>query len=172
VNGNIYELSADLVPTGGTSDGWIALGFVATNCCGLISSDGVAWALKKNSTSSPPYEVFSLDGTGSAGGGVGGAIVSYGNYDSLSASPTPVKIVLDTTNPTNWSAQWYLNGDLVRTHAYGIALTDIAYVTLSSQGDVSGSAANFLLTVVPEPGSLGLLTLGLAAICRWPGRRR
>jgi hypothetical protein len=161
--GKVYTLSADIQTTGTDSSRYIALGF--TNGDDLFNAwdtsisaadrNAVAWWQKFAVTSS--LNTFLGPDTG------GGLSVSGGNsgFDHFS-------IVLDTTGQ-HWKVQWYLNGQLKRTATYATNPT-IAFVGMG--GYAPGAADDFLLTVVPEPGTLLLSAIaGLSLLgCAWKKR--
>lgn len=152
--GNIYELSVKLNPT--TTDGtgdWMAIGYL--DASGSMPATGAPWAFKRGD-SGTPFEVVSLLGPGVSG------LVSEGVPAGSQPLPTDLRIVLDTTGAL-WSVEWFVDNVSVRTDTYSSNPT-ITHVGIFRFETVAGSADDFLLTQVPEPGSLPLVGAGLALI--------
>jgi hypothetical protein len=86
------------------------------------------------------------------------------------SNPTKFKVVLNTTDPSNWTGEYYVDG----VHVRGPLLVtdiDINRVGIIRRGDVHGSVANFKLEAVPEPSTI-LLAITSAAIVVHQTRRR
>ena len=164
VNGHIYTLSVVLQPTGyssgnSASDGFLVTGFINGNGTGAPFFNTVGPGLTaqfKGSTSSPTLVEGGFFGPG------------LGNAYSAS-SPTlggTLSVVLNTTDPSMWSANGYYNGTNIGGWGYNSGNgttnpTEIAQVAIGTNG-MSGSVTNFSLTdqAVPEPATLGLVALG------------
>ncbi len=155
VAGNVYTLSMTMtVPSGGSSAGWVALGFAETN-----TITGSFWA---NNTS--PWFIYRPDTNVDSFLGVGTAnSADEGNF----ATSANFSIELDTTGAA-WTAEWFINAGTVRTETYGTNPT-IGYVGFGRENGNTSAIDNFSLTVVPEPSSALLGGLGLIALLR---RRR
>lgn len=157
VAGNVYTVSASLAtPSGGVSGTqWGAIGFTNTNTLNTVFWDNgtIPWILYRENN-----EVVSWTGPGIAGN------VSEGTF----SGPINYSIVLDTTNATNWTAQWLVNGSEVRA-ATSIGTPMINYVGLGRVGGAAVEFNSFELTVIPEPSTMALLGLGGMVLLR---RRR
>lgn len=100
--------------------------------------------------------------------------VAYNPYDfspgtAVDLDLTPftnvgaMKIVLDTSAP-GWTADFFLNDSLIRSHTYSIN-PEISFVGIHS--DWNGSVDNFILTqsaAVPEPSAFLLLTVAAGGV--------
>lgn len=147
--GNLYTLSLDVVSQTG-NDPWIALGFSATSGAqgafgGFVTSEA-PWMLIT------PDDYATFQGAGSTGG-----VTESSSY----TSNTKLSIELDT-NPSDWVAKYYLDGDLVRTITYtGSLAGNISYVGFGTND--TGPATreyivdNFILTTVPEPAQSSVI---------------
>ena len=151
-SGNIYELSVRLNPTRTDGSGdWLALGFGTVT--GSLPGSGAPWVYKRGDGL---FDTASL-----LGPGVGG-IVSHGSPTGLQPSPTDFRIVLNTT-ALSWTAEWFIDNTSVRTATYSTNPT-ITHVGIFRYESAAGSAGDFQLTVIPEPGTAMLFGLGLAGL--------
>jgi hypothetical protein len=158
--GTIYELSLTINPT--TTDGtgdWLALGFLTPS-----GFPDAPWMFKRGDSGSPAFDTSTFLGPSTSGGAVEG--VPSGSQPS----PTDFRIVLNTT-PALWTVEWFIDGSSVRTDTYSSnpSITNVGIFRFES---VAGSVDNFLLTEVPEPGSLVLLGLGLGLLATRRRARR
>ena len=162
--GKVYTLSLDMNPTG-LKSGWFGLGF-------LGSGAAVGGSLTESATGASPWlsmlpahdSVRTYAGTGIAGNlNIYSATVPGADWSGM----VNVQIVLDTT-ASQWTAEWLVNGDSVRTYTYASGNPSISYVGFSRQTSVGGSVDNFELSVIPEPASVGLFIIAGAGIifCR------
>jgi len=161
-SGNIYQLSGSIDYASGA---WITLGFANGNPDNHF-----------NSIPAEPYGsvlvnagVTTFDGQGLNGPNGHAAVSGFNDVD----------IVLDATdaNSANWTVAFYLEGALVSgpstitnsgTWPATGDLDRIQYVGFSTSS-ASGTIDDFALTIIPEPGSLALMSLGGLLITR---RRR
>jgi hypothetical protein len=152
--GKIYELSASLNPTTSLGGDWIGIGFFNRSAGNDLDDTnvGYAWMLKRGDTGSPAFDIYTVPGPGVTG------IASRGPLGGVTATPTELKIILDT-QATDWKASFFVNGTLIAAANYtytGSSPLPITHVGLTSLGRVNGTVDDFLLTIVPEPGSIAL----------------
>jgi hypothetical protein len=165
VAGNVYTLSATMtVPAGGNTNGWVGLGFAATNTTtGSFWANGTApWLLYRPSSEVVSF-AESLSTAPNNDLGVATNNIIEGNY----ATSANFSIVLDTTGAA-WTAEWFINAGSVRTETYGTNPT-IGYVGFGRENGNTSAIDNFSLTVIPEPSVALLGGLGVIALLR---RRR
>ena len=144
VAGNIYTLSASLaIPLNAEGKNWAAIGFTEDNTLdnAFWENNGGPWVIYRETT-----QVMSDKGPGIAG------LVDEGNH----TGPISLSIVLDTTNATDWTAQWSVDGNIVRV-AESIGTRTIKYVGLGRSNGVEADFSSFELTSIPEPSSYALL---------------
>jgi len=164
VQGNIYQLSADITITS-VSSTWLGLGF----------ADNVAFTGLDNNTNRfagaaiPGYSWMfhsAVSGQSYFQGSLTGNPATEASADTLSSS-VQAKIELDASNP-NWVTKYYLNNTLVASGAY-VGTAPIDSVGLTT-GNGTGTFSNFQLVqveVVPEPSAAALLGLaGLVCLQR------
>jgi len=153
-SGWLYTLTATLSDGGG---GWTALGFTEFNEVGEgfqgFDVNASPWVFYRGTTGSTPREVDSRTGPATGGG------FSHGSYDS----PVTLSMVLDTTG-SDWSVEWFINGDSERTHTFTDGNPSINYVGFGRITSAVGPIQSFELTGIPEPGSLALLGAGVGLI--------
>ncbi|MEO0475203.1 MAG: PEP-CTERM sorting domain-containing protein [Planctomycetota bacterium] len=150
-----------------TNNDWIGVGFFDSSTTSALSGNGVAWGLSRpGSTTTTNRQVAHFNPAGGTG--------NIGTDDETT-SPTTLTIVLDTSDGSgSWDVQWFADGSLT-PFATQNDLNATAEGNISAVGvGVPGGAGNsdftsFSLTVVPEPSSLALLSLGGLLIAR---RRR
>lgn len=160
-DGKIYTLTATLTqPSGGTNSGWIAIGFTGgdTTTGSFWANDAAPWLLWRPSDATSSNQVVSFLGTGTTGGADEGTATGTATFD----------IVLNTEADGAWTAEWFVNGSSVRGPEV-VATEAITHVGFGRENSQSSTFTNFELTVVPEPGSLALLSLGGLCVLR---RRR
>ncbi len=159
--GKLYTLTATLDPKTagiGTSH-WLALGFAQSNNTGVDF-----WASPNNSG---PWVLFRQE---DAAATVIGTYTGPGTTGSQAHDLNPDKvgavvftIELDTT-AANWTADWYEDGNLLRSHTF-ITNPTIHYVGFGGV-EATGIIDDFSLVVIPEPSTLALVGLcGLTLLC-------
>jgi hypothetical protein len=164
--GKVYTLKATIL---NTNPDWIAVGFMPVGTDWTLqnasmrhsNSGAYAWGLTRNHPTNNDQEFFNGINTTNIPAGVNGDLVSP-------QAPVNFQIVLDTTNAT-WTAAYYLNGvqrgptqNLVAGANSGIGGVGFSR-TNNATATSGGTISNFELSVVPEPASLTLGLLGLAA---------
>lgn len=186
VSGTIYDLEATItVPTAGTDNHWVGLSFIQGNGHNIsgnasalsndnpygltIVRDGAASA-----TAGDTGYVDIFEGTGTSSDHNFGPSLTGPNPGGTGGAAAGTTVTVDeilNTEGAEPTLDWYLNGFDVTT---GLAYPSSSPVTLSSGyslgaiqdvafGDdtaPNGTVTNVSLTVVPEPGSLALLSLG------------
>lgn len=164
--GKIYTLSATMTaPTGGATNGWIGLGFAASNGNNNISltannaSPWMLWRPNPAASGQTANDVVSFTGAGAVGS------ASEGVFTGTQT----LTIVLDTMVDLAWKAEWFVGSSSVRTHTFTDVNPVINYVGLARENGQTSTISNFSLTVVPEPSAALLGGLGLLALLR---RRR
>ena len=156
-SGNVYTLSATLATPSGPS--WAAIGFVegantTTDFWQNITAATVPWVLYRSSTNVDSFI---------------GRVENWTPADEGDhAGPITMSIVLDTQGAA-WTAEWFINGGSVRSETLASNPTGITQVGLARESGTDASFDSFSLTVVPEPASLALMSLGGLLIAR---RRR
>ena len=166
VSGNIYTLSANLLPTGyiagnNADDGFVSVGFISGSASVPPFFDGVG-----------PWMLSDFNGTTSSPTNIVQGFFGPGTDNGYTVSPDPAalgdvsEVVLNTTQ-SQWVATEYYNGAETGNWAYaaGANPTGITDVAIGVNG-MNGTVTNFSLTdqVVPEPASLGLLGIGAAGV--------
>ncbi|HHV44288.1 MAG TPA: hypothetical protein GXX57_06445 [Firmicutes bacterium] len=135
--GKVYRLSLEVNPTEGNAPAeWFGVGFTA-DCpqTTIFAHDTVGagpWILQSWDRSLPSN---TFTGPGTAGEARHPAASGW----------VKLEIVLDTTRE-DWRAEWYYNGELVRTYLYWGNPT-INYVGFGAMRQAAGQVRNFLLTV-------------------------
>ncbi len=165
--GTIYRLSMDVNPTEGARiHDWFGLGFTSSaGTSNQFSLNSAApWALLRvgrtdGEAGYPP--LYTATGPGNAG------FESYSSDSDIWTGVVNLAIELDTRGD-NWTAEWFVDGEWLRTHTYTTNPT-IHYVGFGAY-DASGLVRNFQLAIVPEPGGLLLLVSALVGALLW--RRR
>jgi hypothetical protein len=153
--GNVYTLSATL--TQPTSGSWLAIGFTETaNTTGTDADPQDFW---KNITDTETPWLLYRAGVGNVdtftGTIPGHTLVDAGDHPG-SAN---VSIVLNT-EAAAWTAEWFVDGDSVRSEETLASNPTINYVGFGREKGAIGTIDDFSLTVVPEPATLALLGLG------------
>ena len=143
-----YTLSMDVLnPT----DRWVALGFARDPITNPGASDlndrhsneaeGIAWMLYRNNGATNAVETFTgLRTTG------GQAVDSTGVNFTVA---NKLSIDIDTTGDgSSFTADWRINGAIVRSATIAVAVADINFVGLSFDNATTGTPMfdNFLLT--------------------------
>jgi PEP-CTERM motif len=153
--GLIYTLSVD-VNVGDTGEyNWLNVGFTTDLTNGGTYYGGLsAWMLLRSQevSTSDDIQTFTANNTG---------VVDY-ELASFTNTGT-MKIELDTTNLTNYSAKWFFNGNLLGTGTIGApAITGV----FLGNYDQTGTFDNFLLTdnAVPEPASIAMWGIGAVGL--------
>ena len=164
--GYLYNFSA----TVRAQNGWggydyIALGFTSTASAGGIYFIGLgpsAWSVFH-------YNVGTEENM---------AVVSYTTFQGIGhdAGPLAAELVLDTRGD-DWTAQWFVNDNLVYEDSIGQTSTNYISFGLSARyGDednVQGYFDNVRLSVaVPEPGAFIILAFGLIGLLAYAARKR
>ncbi|MGC9261755.1 MAG: PEP-CTERM sorting domain-containing protein [Phycisphaerae bacterium] len=164
VDGHIYTLSVVLTPTGYVenstgNDGIVMAGFINGDGTGAPFFNTVGPGLEayfSGSTTTPVY---------TAGGFFGPGFGNAWNVSPATLGGT-LEVVLNTTNPTIWSANGYYNGTQYGGWVYNSGNgttnpTGITQVAIGVNG-MSASVTNFTLTdqAVPEPATLALVAVG------------
>jgi hypothetical protein len=150
--GNVYTLSATLDTPSGAS--WAAIGFVeganvSTDFWQNITSATVPWVLYRSSTNVDSFI---------------GRVDNWTTQDEGDHSgPSTFSIVLDTQGAA-WTAEWFINSASVRSETLASNPTGITHVGLGRESGTDANFDSFSLTVVPEPSTLCLATLGLLAL--------
>jgi hypothetical protein len=133
------------------------------------SPGGASSALSNND----PYGLIIAKGSGQvqsfAGLGTANGVINTAAGTYPGDQFTAYDIVLDT-RAAQWTVSWLINGSQVgSTFTYGTNPT----IGLLSWGTnkLAGSARNFSLTAIPEPGSFVLLGLGMV-VCALSARFR
>lgn len=143
-----YTLSMDVL---NTTDRWIALGFARDEIGAPGASDlndrmsneteGIAWMLYRNNGAANAIESFTGLRT------AGGLAIDSTGLDFNAANNLAIDI--DTTGDgSSFTANWRINGNLVRTETIAVAVSDINFVGLSFDNATTGTPTfdNFLLT--------------------------
>ncbi|HUB25604.1 MAG TPA: PEP-CTERM sorting domain-containing protein [Tepidisphaeraceae bacterium] len=166
--GLIYDLEATYnVPAAGTDNHWIGLAFMqgnghsASGSSSALSNDnpyGLVIVRDGDASSTTGYvDIFEAAGTG-----------SDNNFNpsatALTGGSVGTTVTVDTILNTQGSSDtmsWYLNGNLVNSTPVTIAAASATeYVAFGDDTAPQGTVSNFSLTVIPEPGMIGLLSLG------------
>jgi len=166
VAGKVYTLKASLNPDVGGGTEWLALGFAQSNDTAVdfwqSPNDASPWVLFRENDAAANV-IVTFTGTGVTGGS---------NHDLAPDKVGPVEftIELDTT-AASWTAEWYEDGNSLRTHTFGTNPT-ITHVGFGGLTTVTGSVSDFSLEVVPEPSTFALSALGLLGLLAWGRRTR
>ncbi len=189
-DGLIYNLDvriSGISPTTGTTNNWIAAGFVngqstlsGTNHRFITGEVvGTAWMMHRGDISLGTNQSFlgtGQLGAGNFGLGVGGGDNTGERWALDPASPDiDLRVVLDTTaGPGGWTATWFAKAVSDSTFTEVRSATPLlAGATISAvgvaraNGDFTATVESFTLTTVPEP-SVALLAVlgGLAGLRR------
>jgi hypothetical protein len=175
-SGLIYDAHIALGSSGvGASGNWLGLTFAPAGLNGhtagggasaLSNMAGAGLIIDKGSG-----QVQSFGGAGTANGAINSAT---GFVAQGTATPTyhTFDILLDTTG-LQWKVSWLVDG----VTPSGVGATSFTYTTNPSIGDIvfgsnklTGTASDFSLTTVPEPGSVMILGLGALVLTRRRGR--
>ncbi|MHB1158558.1 MAG: PEP-CTERM sorting domain-containing protein [Phycisphaerales bacterium] len=148
--GHVYTLSVTVNVTTPSGNPGLALGYSAG--AGASGNEyysvltAQAWMLMRGPTGGPNKTWY--------GGGTANGL----DIGSERGTRT-ISIVLDT-NPALWTLDWKVDGVSQRTAAFTTNPT-ISSVSFGRNDGAAGTFDDFALTVdVPEPATLGLLTLG------------
>ncbi|WP_425395124.1 PEP-CTERM sorting domain-containing protein [Aeoliella sp.] len=149
-----YTLSATLTATGDTFN-YMTLGFMNNPTVDTLSDQaGGPWLLKRGQQANFVDDIYSaLDSTAN---GVGD-LAFHGAFPGA----TNLAMQLDTSDPT-WTVEFFIDGASVRgPEAIDTVTTPITHVGISRYvAPITGTAAEFRLSVVPEPSTVALLLLG------------
>jgi hypothetical protein len=175
-SGLIYDAHIALASSGvGASGNWLGLTFAPAGLNGhtagggasaLSNMAGAGLIIDKGSG-----QVQSFGGAGTANGAINSAT---GFVAQGTTTPTyhTFDILLDTTG-VQWKVSWLVDG----VTPSGVGTTSFTYATNPSIGDIvfgsnklTGTASDFSLTTVPEPGSMMILGLGALVLTRRRGR--
>jgi hypothetical protein len=165
--GYIYDLEATFqVPAAGTDNHWIGLAFEKGNqtvsgASSALSNDsptGLVIVRDGDASSTTGYvDIFegAAGGTGSDTNFNPSAIALTGG--SVGTSVT-VDEILNTTGASS-TISWYLNGISVGSPVTLSGNPTINDVAFGDDTAPTGSVSNFSLTVIPEPATIGLMSL-------------
>jgi len=162
--GKIYRISADLNPDISGSSDWFALGFAQNNAVNTPfynggGNDAAAWGLVRENDAGAMIQTFLGPVTAFAQG-----------YDPNPDLVGPVSLAIElNTFQANWSAEWYLNGQLIRNNLNTFGTNpNITHVGFGALNQANGTIDNFLLAEigkpVPEPSTTMILFFGAAAL--------
>ncbi|MDF3130255.1 PEP-CTERM sorting domain-containing protein [Kiritimatiellaeota bacterium B1221] len=165
-NPNVYTLEATLTISS-TDTNWYGIGFsqtAVTGSSGYYAGGG---------TEGRPW-IF-LRGNGEANVRAGGATgTNLSKVTGNSTTNATLKLVLDTS-VANWTVDGYINGTQMdlnggsagMTFAYSSNPSNIGNVGMSASANVVGQVHDFTLSVIPEPSTFLLFSLGLfLLVCR------
>lgn len=174
VNGYQYTISLGIDITSEQSTNWIALSLLN----GTPNEDGggnfttvtttYATIGRRHSTVSGNNgtDLLRWEGPGTGGGH---------HIDEPITGTWNVSILLDTTNPDNWTFRWLMQGDNNVEHLsdpYNLGTTSLSHIMISNNANVSGTLSDFSVTAVPEPGLTLLSSLGACLLTLRRTRRK
>jgi hypothetical protein len=172
VSGYQYTITASVDITSSSSTNWIALSLfqgtpetgAAFNKTNDSNFNTYASIGRRYSTATGSTGTDLLRWQGPSNGGVNFHV------DEPLTGVWNISILLDTSDPTNWTFKWYMQGDNNTQHltqSYNLGTTSISHVMISNTVNVSADLSGFSITAVPEP-SLGLLSslAGILALRR------
>lgn len=153
VSGYLYTISLTINTGGDLSNRWLALSLTSgspdTESSSFATGAGTDYAAIARRNPSGGNQV--LRRTGANGDG---------NFDIAGSPAGDVAILLDTTNPDQWTFRWVVDGVTSDSYDFG-ATENIDYIRISSDGGpFTGSIGNFAVAAVPEPGLTALSSLG------------
>jgi hypothetical protein len=174
--GNVYTLDVSLsgvtVPDG--SANWVGVGFAAGSTTtgnsngdrfiGPGGSIGQPWMIYRG-TGAPANQ---LDQT-FLGPGTGGGMNWPAPVVGSRGGPVDLRIVLDT-RPALWEADWFAKNPsdatytLLREATYAMNPTIGAVGYAIANNNVGGTIVSLELSVVPEPATITILSMGIAFI--------
>jgi hypothetical protein len=166
VSGNHYTITLSVDITSAPSTNWVALSlFNGTPNTGLsfhnvdTGSAGTTYATigRRNSTASDTSGTDLLRWQGPRNNGINSHI------DEPKLGVWDISILLDTTNPANWTFQWLMEGGDDTRHlseSYSLPTTTFSHIMISNNAGVSAKLHEFSVDVVPEPSIALISTLG------------
>ena len=163
--GNVYKLSASIDVTVSSAN-WISIGF-SNGTSGndfIVDANGAAVVTGGGGDDN---DVFTFLGDG---------VSSQAAFDLNNDGLSEIDIILDATDAdaANWTMEFIVGGSSIRgplTKASGSgdgSWADISHVGIS-HNDVAGIVESFELSIIPEPASALLGSLGILGLLR---RRR
>ena len=152
--GQVYTLSASLAqplanPPPDSQDWWGAIAFT--------SGSNVNTSVGKDPNFASPWMLYRASGIVRTFTGTGG---TGGEDEGTFSGTQTLSITLDTT-AAQWQAEWKVGSSTVRTQSFTTNPT-INYVAFG-RAQAGVDFDSFALVVVPEPGTLPLAGLGVAA---------
>lgn len=172
VSGYEYTITLNVDITSASSTNWVALSLFngTPNTGGAFNTVSTTYASigRRHSTASDSSGTDLLRWQGPSNGGTNLHI------NEPQTGIWNISILLNTTNPANWTFQWLMQGDNNTEHltgSYNLGTTTISHIMISNTVNVSADLSGFSVTAIPEPGLTLLSSLGTGLLAFRRARR-